>query len=332
MLPAIHPPALKKGDTLALVAPASVPNPDRMDRARALLESEGFQVKIYGELYQTRGYLAGDDSARAAALMDAFCDEKVHGILCARGGYGCPRILDRLDYQAIRSHPKVLVGFSDITALHLAIQKKTGLITFHGPHPNDGLGKLEGWDARSARGFWRVVMGSEAQTGKTDESPPACELPGDLLGDTDHLRTLVAGSAQGRLIGGNLAVLVGLMGTPYEIETGGAILFLEDVDEAPYRIDRYLAQLRLGGKFNHLSGLVLGQFTNCVPNSSDPSLSLEDVFVDYFTNLDIPVLCGFPAGHDCPNLTLPLNAVVNMDASEKKITLLDSHSGSDFKY
>ena len=315
----IYPRALKPGDTIALVAPAGPVIRERIELAITRLEERDFRVKVYGDLYRSHGYLAGDDATRVSELMQAFADQEVAAIFPARGGTGVTRILDKLDYEVIRRNPKIFTGFSDITAIHAAIYSQTGLITFHSPNPQDGIGMPDGLSELSARTFWRAIL---AESYAKPQS--SCyEIP-LTASEKENLITLNPGLAQGRLVGGNLALVSSVLGTPYEIDTSGNILFLEDIGEHPYRIDRFLSQLRLAGKLDVLSGLILGQFTDCDPAPGKPSLSLDDIFDDYFSELDIPQLKNFPSGHTSDNATLPLGVEVELDAGEKTLTLLES--------
>jgi len=314
----IFPPALQQGDTIALVVPASAVKRERIELAIQRLEEKGFRVKTYGDIYRKLGYLAGDDETRVDELMQAFADPEVAAVFPARGGTGVTRLLDMLDYSEIRKHPKILTGFSDITALHLAIQSQTGLVTFHSPNPMDGLGKPEGMTKISSRTYWRALL---AESYQNSLQASYKVLANDS--ERSQLSTLVSGIAQGQLVGGNLALICSVMGTPYEIETQGNILFLEDVDEPPYRIDRFLSQLRLAGKLDVLNGVVLGQFTGCEPKSENSSLSLPEIFDHYFADLGIPVLQNFPVGHSPDNATLPLGVEVELDANHRQLTILE---------
>ncbi len=320
--PLIRPPALRPGDTIAFVAPAGPLDRKRMELARRRLEARGFKVRMPADLFRTRGYLAGDDRTRAAELMAAFRDPNVRAVFPGTGGYGAMRILDLLDYDAIRAHPKILIGFSDITALHLAINRKAGLVTFHTPVPMWGLGSEENLDPFAAKVFWRALLRSQYLDRRGQPRSPGWEYV--LPADAPPIKTLVPGVARGRLTGGNLSLIVALIGTEYEIDTDGAILFLEDVGERPYRIDRYLCQLRLAGKFDHLAGVILGQFTKCKPKRDEPSLTLEQVFQDYFGGLGVPVIENFPVGHVRRNATLPYGVMVELDARARRVRVLEN--------
>jgi len=313
----IYPKALRQGDTIALVAPASPVKRRRIELAIERLEAKGFHIKLYGDLYRKHGYLAGDDSTRAEELMAAFADPEVVAIFPARGGTGVTRLLDLLDYNVIRRHPKIVAGFSDITALHLALQSQTGLVTFHSPHPMDGIGVPDGLSELSARTYWRALLADEYSDQNGYEIPLTDQ-------ERESIVTLYPGKATGRLVGGNLALVVALMGTPYEIDTHENILLLEDINEQPYRIDRALSQLKLAGKLDTLAGVLLGQFTDCVASPNKASLALDEVFQGYFGELDIPVMQNFPTGHCRNNATLPLNVEVEIDADECRVKVLEN--------
>jgi len=313
----IIPKALRTGDTIALVAPASPVKRRRIEVAIERLEAKGFHIKLYGDLCRQHGYLAGDDATRAEELMAAFTDPEVAAIFPARGGTGVTRLLDLLDYNVIRRHPKIIAGFSDITALHLALHSQTGLVTFHSPHPMDGIGVPNGLSDLSARTYWRAFLEDEY----SDKNGYDVPLTGQ---EREPIVTMYSGKATGRIVGGNLALVVALMGTPYEIDTTGNILLLEDINEQPYRIDRSLSQLKLAGKLDVLAGVLLGQFTKCEASPNDASLTLDEIFHSYFGELDIPVLQNFPTGHCRDNVTLPLNVDVEIDADERKVKVLEN--------
>ena len=313
----IYPQALQQGDTIALVAPASPVKRRRIETAIERLEAKGFRIKLYGDLYRQHGYLAGDDATRAAELMAAFADPEVAAIFPARGGTGVTRLLDLLDYNVIRKNPKIVAGFSDITALHLALQSQTGLVTFHSPHPMDGIGVPDGLSDLTARTYWRALLAEEYSSERGYEIPLTNQ-------ERESVVTLFPGKATGRIVGGNLALVVALMGTPYEIDTNENILLLEDINEQPYRIDRALSQLKLAGKLDTLAGILLGQFTKCEAPPDDKSLTLDQVFQDYFAELDIPILQNYPIGHCRDNATLPLNIDTEMNADERCVKVLEN--------
>lgn len=315
----VKPKALQHGDTIGVVVPAGPVNRERIDRALARVHERGFRIKTYGDIYRSSGYLAGDDATRAAELMAAFADPETTAVWCARGGYGVMRLLDRIDFEVIRRNPKIFVGFSDITALHHAFHQATGLTTFHGPNLQDGFGKPDDMPPANERALWRAIL--------ADNQPSAGEeTPIDLAGaDTSQLRTLHGGTCTARLTGGNLAVIAGMLGTPYEMQTAGRILFLEDIGERLYRIDRYLSQLRLAGKLSKLAGVVLGSFSYDDGDQADDPVAIAALCEEFFADLGVPVLAGFPAGHAESNLTLPIGGLIKLDADAQQVTLLEHY-------
>jgi len=326
----IFPKALAPGDTIMFIAPAKYLDEPRNLLAKKRLEQRGFKVVVPKTLFRKHGYFAGTDQQRAAEIMAAFNDPQVDAIFPGTGGFGATRIVDDLDYDAIRRHPKIFIGFSDVTALHVAINQKTGLVTFHTPNPEYGLGNPEGFNPYAARRFWRALLAKEYGNGigyTIVPMPTADEIAWDkkLFTKFPQLRTIAAGTARGRLIGGNLSVVHALMGTPYEIQTAGRILLLEDVGEAPYRVDRMLSTLKLAGKFDHVAGIVLGCFTRREDEQPwDDDWSMNDVLGDYFANLGVPVLANFPVGHVPFNTTLPIGAAAELDATHGTIRLLEN--------
>jgi muramoyltetrapeptide carboxypeptidase len=318
MSPIIKPKALRRGDSIGVVAPAGPVNRERMERALERVRERGFRIKTYGDIFRSRGYLAGDDATRAAELMAAFADPETAAVWCARGGYGVVRLMERIDFDVIRGNPKVFIGFSDITVLHIAIQQRTGLITFHGPNLQDGFGKPDDMPEANEAALWGAVLHRGESLG---EEPYAYEFNG-MQGVA--LRAIRGGVASGRLTGGNLAVLSGLMGTPYEIETAGRILFVEDVSERLYRIDRYLSQLSLAGKLQSAAGVLVGTFSYEAEDESESESEVTALLEEYLKPLGVPVLAGFPAGHTQHNLTLPIGAPVQLDADRKVVTVCES--------
>lgn len=306
--------ALRKGDTIGIVAPASTMDAASARRAVANISRRGYKVKLATGYLQSRGYLASTDKTRAAELNAFFADPSVKAILCLRGGYGSPRILDQLDYGMIRKNPKILIGFSDITALLNGIHSKTGLVVFHGPMAKDfSVGK--GLTPYSEKYFWPAFT-------------PASKLFGDWGGTgprgRNHMKTIRGGQAEGILVGGNLSVLTSTIGTPYEPRSDDCILFLEDVSEKPFRIDRMLNQLRLSGKLGQYKGVLLGSFSGCLPLKQEGGIGLLDVFDHYFANLGVPVLSGYAAGHQPDQATLPFGIRVHLDATGKILSFIEA--------
>ncbi len=318
MPPTIQPRALRKGDTIGVVVPAGPLNRERIDRALARVRDRGFKIKTYGDIYRSRGYLAGDDATRANEFMAAFVDTETSAVWCARGGYGVMRMMHLIDFDVIRDNPKVFVGFSDITALHIPIQKRTGLITFHGPNLQDGFGKPEDMSAANQTALWRMIAADQQSTIGSGYQYDFRDVS-DL-----SLRTICGGSAVGELTGGNLAMLSGTMGTPDEVDTTGRVLFLEDVSERLYRIDRYLTQLRLAGKFDSVAGVLLGSFSYDADDQPEKPSDVAAFLDEFFSTIKVPVLAGFPAGHDKFNLTLPMGGRIKLDADGQRVTLLEN--------
>ncbi|MGV6861866.1 MAG: S66 peptidase family protein [Putridiphycobacter sp.] len=305
-IPQILPPKLKKGDTIALTAPAgAVFNSTAIDKIEKRLKDLGFKTLRGKTLFMQEGYLAGNDKLRADELNQFFADPYINGILTMRGGWGCARILDLLDYDLIQKHPKIIIGYSDITALLIAITKRTGLITFHGP-----VG-YSSWRKFSTEQVLRTLV--EGQ--KTKMQNPPEEL--------SKLRTFTSGSSYGFLVGGNLTVLTSIIGTKYEPNWQNKILFLEETGEEPYRIDRMLWQLKLAGVFDQINGCVLGAFTKCEPEEPQKSFSLEEVFEQHFKAQKFPVYAGASFGHIIPKFTLPIGAKVKLDADEFYLELME---------
>ncbi len=312
------PKALRRGDMIGVVAPAGPVDREQIDRALERVRQRGFRIKTYGDIYRRANYLAGDDATRADELMAAFADPDTAAVWCARGGYGVVRLLQRIDFALIRRNPKVFIGFSDITALHIAIQQRAVLATFHGPNLQDGFGNPDDMPAANEAALWRAVLDDE-------QSATGAGYTFDFHDfDSNGMPPIATGIASGRLTGGNLAVICGLMGTPFEIETAGRILFLEDVSERLYRIDRYLAQLTLAGKLQSAAGILLGTFSYEDGEPAESPAAIAALLEEYLRGLDIPVMTGFPAGHSQYNLTLPMGALVEIDAVRRRVKVLEN--------
>lgn len=310
----LRPPALARGDLIGLAAPAGSLPADQVKAASEQLKKRGYRVRVIDDPGGRRGYLSGSDEARAAALNTLFRDPEVKMILCLRGGYGSPRLLDRLDYPALRASPKIIVGYSDITALLGAAEKQAGVVTFHGPMGKEWAAS-RGLSPFSEKYFWDLLT--------TPDSPLLANWGGERAPGMKAPTTLVPGRAEGVLRGGNLSVLCSLLGTPYEIDTQGAILFIEEVGEKLFRIDRLLNQLRLAGKLRNCKGILLGVFAGCETRDPEGDLQLLDVLSDYLGSAGIPVLFGYPAGHVADQATLPLGVRVRLDATSRTLEVLE---------
>jgi len=306
----LKPGILKKGDKIGIISPASKPSDEsRYFKGVQYLEELGYSVISGKSVLNQRGYLAGEDINRINDLNFMFADPEIKAVFCSRGGYGVPRILDQVDYEAIKKNPKIFVGYSDITALNLAILAKTKLVTFTGPMVAVEMGK--GIHEYSESNFWQNF--TNATEFKKFENPA-----------DEKLKIITPGKAEGRLVAGCLSVFVGLLGTPYMPDLTGAILVLEDIDEEPYRLDRYFAQLKLSGIFDNISGLIFGQFIDCTSkDQSKPSLTIEEVIQDYVKNLNIPIIANFAYGHGAIKLTLPIGVQARLDTAEDGLTILE---------
>ncbi|MDQ3932681.1 MAG: LD-carboxypeptidase [Actinomycetota bacterium] len=299
---------LRPGDQIAVVAPGSpVLSRSRLAAGMQLLRDWGFRPVPMPHLDDVRGHLAGDDTARAADLDRAFRDPKLRAVWAARGGYGSARLLDRLDWEALRRDPKVLVGFSDVTALLAAAWRRLRLVTFHGPFVGQ-LGDLAN-DRLRASSLHRLLTDSSA----------ILTLAQGAAGAT----TVTGGIAEGRLVGGNLALLCSLVGTPDQPDTDGAVLLLEDVHEPPYRLDRMLVQLRRAGLLQRAAGVTVAALRSCAPPADRPSASAQEVIVDLLGDLGVPVLHGLELGHTDGQLAVPLGVRVRLDASARRLTMLE---------
>ena len=314
--PVIKPPRLKAGDTLGLIHPASATfETMELEIAIDSLKALGFKVKTGAHALDRHGYLAGQDRDRAADINTLFADREVQGICAVRGGWGAARTLPYLNFETIARNPKVLFGFSDITALHMAIPAKTGLVTFHAP-----VG-VSAWTEFSASWFKRVVM--EGEVVQYVNEP---DYKGRIAPVGYRTQTVTPGKAEGRLVGGNLTVLAHLVGTPYLPDFAGRILFLEDVDEGIYRIDRMLTHLKLAGLLARIKGFIWGQCSRCEPNSGEGfgSLTIEEVLADHIKPLGIPAFRGAMIGHVEKQFTVPEGILAEMDADAGTFRLLES--------
>lgn len=307
----IRPPRVRAGDKVVLVSPATAafetqPMEIMADAFRAL----DLEVTLGGNFYQRHGYFAGTDAERAADINAAFADPSVKMIF-ARGGWGSARLLPLLDYRTIAANPKVLLGYSDATALITGVHARTGLVTFHGPTPVSRF---------SADHIRRVIMDGEAL-----EMRNPVDIPdGKTVQTEDRIQVLRPGRARGTLLGGNLTVLTAIMGSDYLPHFDGAILFLEDVNEAVYRVDRMFTELKLAGILDRIGGFVFGRCTECDPDSSYGSLTLEEVLQEHILPLGIPAFSGSMIGHIGEQFTLPLGVEAELEASAGTLRLLES--------
>jgi muramoyltetrapeptide carboxypeptidase len=300
----IRPVALRPGAGIALVAPAGPVAPEAVDRAADRVRAWGWEPRLGRHARGRRGYLSGTDEERASDFNEALRDPGVDAIWCLRGGYGTMRVLEEIDWAALVARPRPVIGFSDNTALHLAIQRRE-IVSFHAPHP-----AAADFPAFSADLLRRALTVPE----------PAGLLPFPA-GSAGRAGTLRGGVAEGPLVGGNLSLLAATLATAVSPRAEGAILFLEEVGEAPYRVDRLLTQLRLAGLLGRVAGVAVGAFTEAGDATGAPSVT--DVLEDRLGDLGIPVAAGFPFGHVADNWTLPLGVRARLDAGAGTLTLLD---------
>ncbi|NLW48578.1 MAG: LD-carboxypeptidase [Firmicutes bacterium] len=298
---------LEPGDTIGIIAPASFASSDQIEPAVTNLTNIGYRVRLGKSSFSRWHSFAGDDQLRAGDINSFFEDDTVKAIICLRGGYGVLRLLDKLDYNLIMNHPKILVGYSDLTLLHLSINQRADLITFHGPMLTSNF--TAELDSETKASFEDALcFGYQPYQITNPHNQP--------------LQKLVGGKAEGVVIGGNLTLLMSTFGTKYQPDLKDKILFIEDVKEATYRIDRMLTQLILSGMLQDLKGIIIGSFNEC--NQSDPEdMPLEEVFLDRLANLGIPVIANFQSGHCVPLMTLPLGALIGIDADQLTIEILE---------
>ena len=299
------PKALVKGDLIGITAPAgTIWNDYHIRKIEKILTDMGYRVKIGASNYKQVAYLAGTDESRAAELMEMFKDTSIKAILTMRGGWGCARILDLLDYKEIIANPKIIMGFSDITSLVNAIYARTGLITFHGP---------------CGYSSWGDFTKEHVTNSLISGAPYEMVNPS---GSEHELRTLTSGKAKGKLIGGNLTVIQSMLGTNYEPVWDNNILFIEETNEEPYRIDRMLWHLKQYGVFEQVNGVVIGSFNKCNPEEPEKSFSLNEVFDQHFKNVNFPVYQGASFGHLADKFTLPIGVMAEIDADNFTIKTL----------
>ncbi len=311
----IRPKKLSKGDTIGIVSPASPSiNKSEVTRGIETLEEWGYKVVLGKNVNKTKGFVAGSEEERASDFNEMFRRDDVDAVFVTQGGYGSAQLISKIDYDVIKSCPKIVTGFSDITSLHLAIQKFTGLVTFHGP----GMTRFNSEDLTeyTKRSFIKAVTSTE----------PLGII--ELADKKKWLNVISGGSAEGVLTGGNLTLICASLGTPYAIDVKDKILLIEDVDTEPWMFEHMLSHLRNANRLQTLKGIVIGECKNCVPFKYEPGYccdtSLEDVLEYYFSQLGIPVLYGLPLGHTDDMATLPLGVKVSLNADTKTFTVLES--------
>jgi muramoyltetrapeptide carboxypeptidase len=309
----VKPPRLKPGDTVALIDPASATFESvKIEIAVEAIEAMGFKARPAPHIADRYGYLAGKDTDRAHDVNQMFADPSVNAVLALRGGWGCARLLPYVDFDVIAKNPKILVGYSDLTALLLPVYARTGLVTFHGPMGGST------WNSFNLEYFRRVLVDGEAVTFENVH-----EIKDTLVQVENRIQTITPGVARGRLLGGNLTVLAGIVGSGYLPDFSGAILFVEEVEENIYRVDRLLTQLALAGILGRLKGVVFGNCTKCLPGEGYGALTLEEVLRDHIKPLKVPAWSGAMIGHIDRQFTIPEGAEVEIDADKGTITMLE---------
>ena len=307
----IKPAKLKTGDVIGIISPASsTQDPKKIENGVQYLEKNGYRVEIGKNVGKTNGYLAGTDQERAEDLNLMYINKNIKAIICLRGGYCASRILDKLNYKIIRNNPKIFVGFSEITALQMAILQKAGLITFAGPMLAPDF--ADNVSTYTEEFFWRIIT-SNKKMGRLKYT------------DNGKLTAITKGSSSGRILGGNLSVLSALIGTVYFPYMKEKILMLEDINELPYKVDRMLNQMKMIKVFKQLRGVILGRFVGCYEH--DPmkkTLTLGEVMEDYLSHLKIPVLYAFPHGHIKDKVTVPLGLKVKINSKQGFIDYTES--------
>lgn len=301
---------LNLGDTIGLTAPSSPAKLEIVPDAIRAVEELGFKVKMGESCYaEYGGYLAGTPELRAKELNEFFADPQIDAIFCLRGGYGSPQLLQHLDYQNIIQNPKLFIGYSDITALHIALLQNSGLATVHGPMAASDL-------ARDCTDYTRDSL---LQVLTTPDPIGKIQNP-----DGFTIEQLVEGVAEGEIVGGNLALVSALMGTPYELDTKGKLLFLEDVGEEPFKVDRMLTQLALAGKIEDSAGIILGTFTECESPNYSHGFDMIDVFKNIIAPFGKPTIYNVQAGHCDIKMTLPFGVKARMNATNKELIIEES--------
>ena len=308
----LKPKALAPGDTIGLITPSSSITEEKLEKAISNMKMLGLKVKLGKHIKAINGYLAGTDEQRLEDLHDMFADDEVDGIWCIRGGYGVGRILPEINYKLIKKNPKVLIGYSDITALLLAIHKETGLIGFHGPLASS---EFTDYSVKHLKG---VLM-----------NPKMSYTIGHAMDSDDskdkayHSKVLRAGKAKGELTGGNLTLLAAAVGTDFQPKFKNKLVFIEDIGERPYRLDRMITQLLQGSDLDKAAGIVLGVFEDCEAKKDDRSLSLMEMFEDRLGHLDMPIIYGLSFGHIKNHMTLPVGIEAEMDTAKRTVRLLE---------
>jgi muramoyltetrapeptide carboxypeptidase len=307
----VKPKALRHGDVIGVIAPASAPtSQEKIDKGAAYLERLGYRVKFGKSVRAVRGFLAGTDEQRAADVNEMFADKHVRAIIAVRGGYGTPRLLPLINYSLVKRNPKIFVGYSDLTALQLAFYKKTGMVSFSGPMA--GVEMFKGIDPFTEEHFWKMIT-STKKSG-------AVHNP-----DSRPFQSIEQGRASGILIGGNLSLITSITGTPYLPSFKNSILFFEEIGEECYRFDRMMNQLALAGIFNEAKGIIVGELTDIKPSDPEkPFLTVDEILADHLSHLSKPILTGLVYGHVARKLTMPIGIRAILDTTKCSLSFLEA--------
>ena len=306
----IKPKKLKRGELVGIISPASSANDERdVENGVKYIEGLGYRTILGNNVGKQRGYLAGTDEERVQDIHQMFSDKNIRAIFCLRGGYGAFRLLDKIDYKLIQKNPKIFVGFSEITALQMAILKKANLVTFAGPMILSNFSKDK--NDFTEKNFWSVITSSK-------------KLKRISFFQKNILSNIKFGEVIGELVGGNLSVFTSLLGTGYLPDLKNKILLLEEVNEPPYKVDRIFNQLRLNKVFDKVSGIILGNFIDCEEtDKKKSSLTLEEVFTDYFNELKIPIVSSISHGHSKKMITLPLGVKLKINLDKRHLEFME---------
>lgn len=314
----IKPRKLNIGDKVAIIAPSSSANKEAVEKGQKMIKAMGLEPVIYPTCYKNHGHMSAPDNERAKDVNDAFANSEIKGIICLKGGYGSLRILNMLDYEMIKDNPKAFIGYSDITGIHLALNKICRMVTYHGFMAVSSIYKKKGSKIK----FHPYTYDSIMKNLFTAQAPGLVENP-----EGEIMESLYEGEAEGELIGGNLSLLVGTLGSPYEIDTKGKILFIEEIGEPVHKIDNMLSSLSLAGKFKDCNGIILGTWPNCEPferGDGMDDLPLQEVFKEILLPYKKPIISNFRAGHNNPHPVLAFGTKVIINSDKKEIIFTES--------
>lgn len=300
----IKPYRLYKGETVGIISPSRWMNEQELYKTATIFEQMGFKIKFSSQNFQKQNQFAGSDYERAKAIEEMFIDPQVKAIVSAKGGYGALRIIDILNYDVIAKNPKIFIGYSDVTAILISLYKMTGLVTFHGPMLYSFVNEI---DSFSITYLQHAICNIEPYRLNFSKN--------------SQIKILRPGIAEGELFGGNLSVLVNLIGTRYDFETSGKILFIEDIDEHLYNLDRMLLHLKRSGKLDRVKALIVGEMMNVKDNEVSFGKDVDEIILDICRETDFPIISNFPCGHGKKQLTIPISIKTRLECNERCISL-----------